>query len=130
MVARSPFPASLSPVSRAAIVVDLIGDVDATAAQSFAATADRLVPGSDERIVLNLRHTSLLDAGGVTLLARAITNLGRRGVGVDVLAEGKRVRTALLAARIVPRGPSSFDCDARDRHVMIVRNADPARDCA
>jgi len=130
MVARSPFPATLSPHSRAAIVVDLIGDIDATAAQTFATTIARLGAASSERIVVNLRHTALVDAGGITVLASAIAELRRRGLEVDVIAEGKRVRTALRAARIASRTGLPADGAARERHVMIVRNAFPARDCA
>jgi anti-anti-sigma factor len=130
MVASSPFPATRSPLTQAAIVVDLIGDLDATAVQAFAMTAARLSERPSERIVVNLRHAALLDAGGVTVLASTIAELRRRGLEVDVVAQSRRVRTALRAARIAARAGSPADATARDRHVMIVRNAFPARDCA
>lgn len=130
MLAQRSFPSFSAPSTRAAIVVDMVGDVDAMAAQSFAETAERLTPSARGRVVLNLRHAALLDAAGVTLLARTVLGLQRRGFSIDVLAESKRVRTALIAAQIASRLPAPIDRDAQDRHVMIVRNAAPARDCA
>ena len=130
MLAHRSFPTFSAPSTRAAIVVDMVGDVDATAAQSFAETAERLTPSARGRVVLNLRHAALLDAAGVTILASTVVGLQRRGISIDVLAESKRVRTALVAARITARAAAPIDLDAQDRHVMIVRNADTARDCA
>jgi anti-anti-sigma factor len=130
MLAATPFSASPLPLTRPAVVVELIGDADATAAHAFAEAARRLVCSEGERIVLNLQRVALIDAGGVTMLVRAINELRRRGIAVDVIAATKRVRTALSAARIFPRVAIAGDGDARERHVMIVRNADPTRDVA
>jgi anti-anti-sigma regulatory factor len=130
MLVRTPFPASVSPVWDAAVVIDLIGDVDAAAIRSFAETTHDLALAEGERIVLNLRRAGLVHAGGITMLSSEITALRRRHIEVDVVAEGRRVRTALAAARIPARAFAPSDLSARERHVMIVRNADPARDCA
>ena len=128
MLAQSSFPVCVPREARAAVVIDMIGDVDAAAAQSFAALAGRLQHDPHARIVLNLRRAAILDAAGITLLARAIADVRRRGFALDVVAESRRVRTALLAARIPSRPGSPLDREAGERHIMIVRNTDPSRD--
>ena len=128
MLAHSAFPASSAPAAQPAVVVDLIGDVDVTAVRSFAAFAADVAVPTSQRVVLNLRRVSLLDAGGITMLARTVAELRSRGTMVDVVAESKRVHTALRAARIGSRVAGALDLTALERHVMIVRNANPSRD--
>jgi len=130
VVAPTAFPASLSPFVRPAIVIELIGDLDRMAARSITEAAGRLAPDEGERIVLDLQRTNMSDHGGVAALLRGLTELRRRCIDVDVVAASKRSRTALAAARIRARALLPGDRDARRRHVMIVRNADPERECA
>jgi anti-anti-sigma factor len=131
MIAPAAIPSvSLVPSSRAAIVIDLIGDVDALAARSFGEAVDRLADGSPEPIVLSLLRVAALHASGVTVLASTIAERRRRGIAIDVVADGRRVRVALQAARVRSRLPVPGERGARLRHVMIVHNADPTRDCA
>jgi anti-anti-sigma factor len=130
MIAPAAIPAvSPVPCGRAAIVIDLIGDVDALAARSFGEAVDRLAEG-EETIQLNLQRVAALHASGVTILASTIAERRRRGVAIDVVADGRRVRGALQAARVHTRLPVAGDRWALRRHVMIVHNADPNRDCA
>ena len=128
MIAHAAFPVSPSPLSKPAVVVELIGDLDASSARSFEEAVIRLVQGRGERIVLDLQRTMLRDATGTSALQRTLLVLRRRSIDVDIVARGKRARTALAAVRIRARDLLPGDHDARERHVMIVRNADPTRD--
>ena len=130
MLVPSAFPASAHPPVRAAIVIDLIGDVDSFVARSFGEAVDRLAHGAGEPVVLNLQRVSALHASGVTVLASAIAERRRRGIAIDVVADARRVRAALSAARVSTRIGTPLDHSALLRHVMIVHNADPTRDCA
>jgi anti-anti-sigma factor len=128
MLAPLPFP-SLVP-TRATYVVDLIGDLDAALARSFSETMGRLLPSKSERIVVHLRHVSQADAAGIAGLAVGIGAVQDAGCDLSVIAGSKRIRTLLRAARIPTSIGSATDRSASARHVMIVRNSDPSRDCA
>lgn len=128
MLAPLPFPSV--PPARATYVVDLIGDLDAALVRSFSATMERLTPSADERIVVHLRHVAQADAVGVAGLALGIGALQSAGCDLSVVAGSKRIRTLLRAARIPTSIGSAGDRTASGRHVMIVRNSDPSRDCA
>ena len=128
MLAHAAFPATHSPLSKPAIVVEVIGDLDASAARSFEEAAVRLAPEPGERVVLDLQRAMLRDAAGTSALQRTLLGLQRRSIDVDIVAGARRARTALAAVRIRARDLLPGDHEARDRHVMIVRNADPKRD--
>lgn len=128
MLAPLPFP-SLVP-TQATYVVDLIGDLDAALARSFSETMERLTPSANERIVVHLRHVSQANAVGIAGLAVGIEALQSAGCDLSVVAGSKRIRTLLRAARVPTSIGHATDRSASARHVMIVRNSDPSRDCA
>jgi anti-anti-sigma regulatory factor len=111
-------------------VVDLIGDLDAQLVRSFAASMERLSPTADERIVVRTRHVAQADAVGVRHLAIAVDAVRETGCEIAIVTENRRLRTLLRAAKIDPAIGYGADRPATIRHIMIVRNSDPNRDCA
>jgi anti-anti-sigma regulatory factor len=128
MLAPLVFPSAAR--TRATYVVDLIGDLDAQLARSFCETMKRLAPSADERVVVHLRHVFGANAVGVAGLAVGIEALQSDGCDLSVVAGSKRIRTLLRAARVPTSAGFATDRSASVRHVMIVRNSDPSRDCA
>jgi len=123
---------SVSPISLLSartLVIDLIGDLDAQLVRSFSEALDRLAP-HDDGIVVRLKHLSNVQHGGVAALASVLGEQKRAGRSVCVAADGSRLRGLLRTARVpvvdrFERGPG-----VHIRHVMIVRNGNPTRDCA
>ena len=118
--------ASLPGPGPAAYVVDLIGDLDAALARSFADAVERLSPPAADLVVVRLKHVSGLQPSGVAAFASAIGEQKRGGRSIRVISESKTVRAMLLAARVDAR-PAYADTSARQRHLMIARNASPVR---
>jgi anti-anti-sigma factor len=136
MLAPSLVPRSgvaISPQARplrATYVVDLIGDLDADLAQSFADSTEQLGPIAGERIVVHTRHVAEVRSTGVAVLGSAVEALRSVGCDVAVVAENKRIRSLLRAGKVETAIGYGASRSASVRHIMIVRNSDPSRDCA
>jgi ABC-type transporter Mla MlaB component len=120
---------TLAASTRATYVVDLI-DLDAQLARSFTETMKRLGPGTGERIVVHLRHVVQADPAGVSAFAHCVEELQKARCDLSVVGGSRRIRTLLRAVRVPTAIAYAADRSASVRHVMIVRNSDPSRDCA
>jgi anti-anti-sigma factor len=136
MLASSLVPRSGVAVSpqaqqvRATYVVDLIGDLDTDLARSFAESMEQLGPIAGERIVVHTRHVAQARSTGIATLALTLDALGGVGCEVAVVAENKRLRSLLRAGKVETAIGYGASRSASVRHIMIVRNSDPNRDCA
>ena len=129
MLSRSSVSLLPEPVN-AAFVVDLIGDLDAPLVESFAEALERLAPPTGEAVVLRLKHVAAVHPAGAAALGAALRAYRLSGGTVRVVTENGRIRALLRTARIDAQASLGSDRSARLRHVMIARNAKPARDCA
>jgi anti-anti-sigma regulatory factor len=120
---------SIQPLSpgahdRVAVVVDLIGDLDATLAGIFAGTlAERAADGRSDVIVL-ARYVTASTADGLAALNAAVTRARSQGSSIALDPGNRRMRAAFKRARI---GCAPDDCTRlpyNARHVMIARHAE------
>ena len=128
MHARSPF-ALLPTEAEHALVVELIGDLDAALVRSLAEVLDRLEGAGRDPIVVRLKHLSTVRPTGIAALGAALAERRLRGCNVSATAESGRI-TAMLRAAGVPLVARGARSAAGIRHVMIVRSGKPAKDCA
>jgi anti-anti-sigma regulatory factor len=125
-------PYSLAPgqqalAERPDVVVDLIGDLDATLVRSLDATLAR-IDLLGRSVEVRLKHVGAVQPAGVAALTR--TAAAQRLAGLDLrLSGGGTLARALLKSSRLAVDPSCAGA-ARVRHVMIVRNATPERSCA
>jgi anti-anti-sigma regulatory factor len=128
MHARTPF-ALLPTEAEHALVVELIGDLDAALVRSLAEVLGRLDGADGGPIVVRLKHLSTVRPTGIAALGAALAEQRRRGRNVSAAAESGRI-TAMLRAAGVPLIARGAKSAAGVRHVMIVRSGKPAKDCA
>jgi len=128
MHARTPF-ALLPTEAEHALVVELIGDLNAALVRSLAEVLDRLGGSDTDPIVVRFKHLSTVRPTGIAALGVALAEQRRRGLNVSAAADGGRITAMLRAAGVplVARGARSI---AGVRHVMIVHSGKPAKDCA
>jgi anti-anti-sigma regulatory factor len=116
--------ASIEPAvaGRSPVVVELIGDLDATLAQILRETLETQTLRGESHIVVSFRHLTEITNEGLSAAARAIAESRLGGCAISVYAQGRRVRAMLQIARLTcERGELASLGNAR--HVMIARHA-------
>ncbi|HMD03230.1 MAG TPA: STAS domain-containing protein [Candidatus Baltobacteraceae bacterium] len=108
---------------RAATVIDLIGDLDSTLAQTFNEALGGALDDGESNIVLDLKHVASVHADGLTAVVRTIAEARLRGCAIAVLAHSRHVRTLLSCARIRCADREVTLGRGHERHVMIARHA-------
>ncbi len=127
---HSGSPIALLPTEAVhALVVELIGDLDAALVRSLAEVLDRVEGAGRHPLVVRRKHQSTGRPTGRPALGVALAEQRRRGCNVSAAAESGRI-TAMLRAAGVPLVARGTKTTAGVRHVMIVRSGKPAKDCA
>lgn len=117
-VARSPFAGG------AAVVVDLIGDLDIVLGSLLDEMLGRIADGGAPDVFVSTKHVGRSTRDGLAGLDAALRGARLRGCAVVLAAENRKMRAALAFAQI--------DCDARGarpmgaRHLMLAHHAPSA----
>jgi anti-anti-sigma regulatory factor len=109
--------------NRVAVVVDLIGDLDSTMGDIFAATLDQLTANGTTEIYLTTRHVALTSSDGLATLDAAIVLARGRGCSIAIDPGNRKMRAAFSEARIAYVASVDGFRPASDRHLMIARHA-------
>ena len=104
----------------APVVVDLIGDLDATLGELLADTLASLARAGESDIVVNFKHVEAVVGDGFGRVSRAITESRLGGRTIAVQAKDRRLRALFKEARL-PYSDRSGALGAR-RHVLIGRH--------
>jgi anti-anti-sigma factor len=109
--------------SRPAVVIDLVGDLDATLAAILAETLDRL---EDPEVVISCKRLAFADETGLGAVTRALDAARRRGCNVVVSASARKLRVSFAAARIAFTASGDTQPPARRRSIIIAHNSSAA----
>lgn len=110
-----------APADHAAVVVDLIGDLDTTLGQLLADTLDRIAAAGGRSVFVSTKHVGLTTREGLARLDAALAGVRAHGCAVALDAGNRKMRTAFAFARIT--------CDAAPsraairRHLIIAHHA-------
>ncbi|MGH7728215.1 MAG: hypothetical protein ACREM2_05440 [Vulcanimicrobiaceae bacterium] len=117
-VAPDPTP------ERPAVVIDLIGDLDATLGSLVAETlaVSRAATVGSE-IVLAVRYIVGLERDGLAQIARGLAAARARGADISVYVSQRRFRLAFRLAGIACNGRLPALTGPSVRHVMMARHA-------
>ncbi len=129
MQSGSPIVLLSAPAAHA-LVVDLIGDLDPELTRSLSEALDRFDGGDGSPIVVRLKHLADVRPTGVAALGSVLSAQRRRGRNVSVASESGRIRAVLRTAGVPVTPRIESERGAGLRHVMIVHNGKPTRDCA
>ncbi len=116
---------ALAPAAqnRVAVVVDLIGDLDATLGDIVATTIDRLTADGTTDVYVTTRRVAVSSNDGLAALDAALATARKRGCSVAVDPGSRRMRAAFSQARIPHLATVSATLPRNARHVMIARHA-------
>jgi len=107
--------------ARASVVVDLIGDLDATLGETVSTMLEHYTSRGGADLYVSCKHVTGADAEGLAALSRAVAAACVVGSRIVVVPGSRRLGSAFKAARIahlerdLPRA-------ARERHVMIAHH--------
>jgi hypothetical protein len=108
---------------RVAVVVDLIGDLDVTMGDIFAATVDRLTADGTTDLFLTTRHVAVTSSDGLAAIDAALATARGRGCSIAVDPGNRRMRAAFSHARIPYAATADGVLPRNARHLMIARHA-------
>ena len=109
--------------ARTSVAVDLFGDLDLTLVAFLAETLAEIAHAGPADIVLSTRGLSLTSNGALRALDHALADARKAGTGVEVIPGSRKMRHALVDARIAP-SPGSKARRPVVRHVMLARHAE------
>jgi anti-anti-sigma regulatory factor len=112
---------------RVAVAVDLIGDLDLTLGEIFAAALDQLTASGTTDVYLTTRHVALTSSDGLAAVDAALAAARDRGCSIAVDPGSRRMRAAFAQARIPVVASAGGIPPASGRHLMIARHATPAK---
>ena len=105
-----------------AVVIDLIGDLDATLGGIFSDTLSGLVAEGTTDVVLMTKHVALSSEEGIIAIDVALGDARARGCSIVVEPGSRKMKAAFAAARVpVERGERVPRKSGR--HLMIARHA-------
>jgi anti-anti-sigma regulatory factor len=104
------------------VVIDLIGDLDATLGEILAGTLEHQASLGAVDLVVNCKHLSDASPDGIAALSRAIGIMRLRGYPVYLLAGSRKLRLAFKAAQIACPQIDILPATMSRRHVMIARH--------
>jgi len=119
---------SIEPIAptgsaRVAVVVDLIGDLDATLGDILAETLLHLTRDRSTDVFLTTRHVAVTSTEGLAALEAAVAAARTRDCTVTVVPGNRRMRAAFANAGIGDLGRDLGTTPFCARHVMIARHA-------
>ena len=116
---------SLAPATetRVCVVIDLIGDLDATLGEIVNDTLGDLVERGTTDIVLATKHVAMTSEAGIHAIDAAIGAARASGCSIVLDAGSRRMKAAFAAARISIDG-TAVPGSRRTRHLMIARHAE------
>jgi anti-anti-sigma regulatory factor len=114
--------AALPSATGVFVVIDLIGDLDATLGEILAGTLEHQTALGGGDLVVNCKHLSDASADGIAALSRAIAAVRERGHPIFLLAGSRKLRLAFKAAQIACPQIDILPASVRRRHVMIARH--------
>ncbi len=103
------------------VVVDLIGDLDATLGTLFADMLVRIAPDAGSHVFISTKHVALTTRAGLAQLDTALAAARSRGCAIALEPGNRRMKTALSFARIPCEAPTLRP--TTERHVMIAHRA-------
>jgi hypothetical protein len=113
--------------ARAAVCVELIGDLDATLGAMFAETLAALCDSGETDVRLSTRHVTESTGAGFKALEGAVATARRRGCAVTVDPGNRRMRAALSSLTTPKASDSPSAASGGRRHLIIARHAPPAK---
>lgn len=119
-------PAFAASASAASVVVDLIGDLDATLGALLSETLVDLTGNGTRGVLLTTKHVTTVSSEGIAALDAALRSARASGLEVALYASSRKLRTAFAEARIVFSTENVTPPD-RVRHYMFARHELPKR---
>jgi anti-anti-sigma regulatory factor len=117
---------AVAPAFAASVVVDLIGDLDATLGTLLAETLVDLSGNGTRGVLLTTKHVTTVSNEGLTALDAAVRAARANGLQVALDAGNRKLRTAFEDARIAYSTESVAPQD-RVRHYMFAHHELPKR---
>ena len=105
------------------VVVDLIGDLDATLGTLFADTLAQLSRNGTTDVHLTTRHIAVTTSDGLAAIEAALNDARHCGCSVAVDPGSRKMRAAFSAASISTLPDAQSPLPDRARHLMIARHA-------
>jgi anti-anti-sigma regulatory factor len=105
------------------IVVELIGDLDATLVESLVERLSAFTHEGPTSIVLCARHLTLPTADALAILGSAVNAARAGGASIAIDPGNRKMRLAFDHAKI-EHSPSEIPRPVGARHLMIARHAE------
>jgi anti-anti-sigma factor len=115
-----------APAFAASVVVDLIGDLDATLGTLLAETLLKLAANGTRGVLLTTKHVTTVSSAGIASLGAALRSARERGLEIVLDAGSRKMRMALAGARIECATEAVAPPD-RVRHYMFAHHETPKR---
>ena len=115
-----------APALAASVVVDLIGDLDATLGTLLAETLTDLTGNGTRGVLLTTKHVTTVSSDGIAALDAAMRSARASGLEVALDAGNRKLRTAFADAQISFSTESVMPPD-RVRHYMFAHHELPKR---
>ncbi len=115
-----------APAFAASVVVDLIGDLDATLGTLLAETLAKLTMNGTQGVLLTTKHVATVTREGMAALDAALRSARASGLEVSLHAGSRKLRTAFADAHILFSTESVTSPD-RVRHYMFAHHEQPKR---
>jgi anti-anti-sigma regulatory factor len=105
------------------IVVDLIGDLDATLVDSLTKSLSSFTSDGPATVLLCARHLTLPSADALAALGSAVQAARAGGTSIAIDPGNRKMRMAFEQARI-EHSPSDIPRPPGARHLMIARHSE------
>jgi anti-anti-sigma regulatory factor len=115
-----------APAFAASVVVDLIGDLDATLGTLLSETLADLTGNGTLGVLLTTKHVTTVSDEGLAALDLAVRSARANGLQVALDAGNRKLRTAFADARIA-YSTESIAPQERVRHYMFAHHELPKR---
>jgi anti-anti-sigma regulatory factor len=108
--------------TRVFVVIDLLGDLDATLGEILAGTLERQAALGGAELIVNCKHLADASPDGIAALSRALEGVQQRGAPIFLVPGSRKLRLAFKAARISCPQIDILPATLRRRHVMIAHH--------
>ena len=115
-----------APAFAASVVVDLIGDLDATLGSLLADTLVKLVGNGTRGVLLTTKHVTTFSSDGLAALGAALESARRNGLEVALAAGSRKMRIAFAGAQIAT-STEPITAPDRVRHYMFAHHEEAKR---
>ncbi len=115
-----------APAFAASVVVDLIGDLDATLGTLLAETLVSLTKNGTRGVLLTTKHVATVSSEGMAALGAALRSARAGGLEVALHAGSRKLRAAFADANIL-FSTESVSAPERVRHYMFAHHERPKR---